>query len=328
MDERDCSRPPAHAQPHGLLNQGSTCYLNSVLQVLFMTRDFREAVERHTCENPKSEWIDQQLKDLFDELQQRKAYTYKITNKLGINNVNEQRDAAEYFEKILSLTNPDASQVFHGECTHKTTCSKCHTCSDADGYFWHLPLELLDSYSEDYSVVDGVEQYFRTSYFDGEDQMYCDLCDAKCDATTKCVMKHHPEVLTLLLKRFDFDYSYMRYVKNNRAVDIPFILQIPENQTYKLYAIVDHFGDLRGGHYTATVKSPDDERWYNLDDASVTLINCPPFQGNIIGNSSSVYLLFYKKTKSERCVLSLFLFTSYGNNSIKSLSGCALLEFI
>uniref|UniRef100_A0A3P9NCY2 USP domain-containing protein n=1 Tax=Poecilia reticulata TaxID=8081 RepID=A0A3P9NCY2_POERE len=30
---------------HGLKNQGATCYLNSVLQVLYMTKDFREAVK-------------------------------------------------------------------------------------------------------------------------------------------------------------------------------------------------------------------------------------------------------------------------------------------
>lgn len=30
---------------HGLNSPGVTCYLNSVLQVLFMTEDFREAVK-------------------------------------------------------------------------------------------------------------------------------------------------------------------------------------------------------------------------------------------------------------------------------------------
>lgn len=43
-----------------------------------------------------------------------------------------------------------------------------------------------------------------------------------------------------------------------------------QDQTYKLYAVVDHFGDLRSGHYTATIK--DDERWYNFNDDRVTVV--------------------------------------------------------
>ncbi|XP_042258080.1 ubiquitin carboxyl-terminal hydrolase 47-like [Thunnus maccoyii] len=258
--------PPANRY-HGLKNQGATCYLNSVLQVLFMTKEFREAVKR---EQPETENIDLHLTNLFDNLTKCTAQTCQITRKLGISRVHEQRDAAEYFEKILSHTSPEASQIFQGQLTHKNICSKCHTETDTDGPFWSLPLALKDSYSENYRVVDGFKEFFKASDVSGDNQMYCDECDHKADATMKCVMKHHPEVLVLLLKRFEFDYRYMEYVKISRCVDVPCTLKIPENETYELYGFVDHFGNMRGGHYTATIKCQDDKSWYNFNDTMVT----------------------------------------------------------
>ncbi|XP_054457118.1 mitochondrial inner membrane protein OXA1L isoform X2 [Anoplopoma fimbria] len=282
---------------HGLRNQGATCYLNSVLQVLFMTEDFREAVKRHTNDNPGTECIDHHLNSLFDDLQKYEAFTYQITKRLCIDNVYEQRDATEYFEKILGLTSDHASQIFHGELTQKTKCSKCLTETGSDGLFWNLALPLVNSYNGDYRVVDGIAEYFRASDFSGENQMYCDVCDEKSDATIYCEVKNHPEVLMLLLKRFEFDYRYMTYVKINLTVEVPFTLHIPENQTYELYAVVDHFGDLRSGHYNATIKTQDDERWYRFDDDRVTLLNYRPLQVDNFEKSSSAYLLFYRKKK-------------------------------
>ncbi|XP_069375185.1 uncharacterized protein [Paralichthys olivaceus] len=282
---------------HGLFNQGATCYLNSVLQVLFMTRDFREAVEKCTPDNTDTKCIDHQLKDVFVRLLKQTAHTDEITWKLGIDKVYEQQDAAECFEKILALTSSEASQMFHGELTRMITCSRCHTEKSTDGRFLHLPLELVDSNSEYYRVVHGIKEYFRTSCFSGDNQMYCEHCDAKSDATIECVMKDHPDVLVLLLKRFDFDYYYMSYVKNNRAVVFPCSLEFQQNQTYEVYAYVEHFGDLRGGHYTATIKSQDDERWYNFNDGCVTLLINQPFRHGDDESSESVYLLFYRKKK-------------------------------
>ncbi|XP_071316022.1 ubiquitin carboxyl-terminal hydrolase 12-like isoform X2 [Trachinotus anak] len=294
--------PHAAIKHHGLYNQGATCYLNSVLQVLFMTKDFREAVERNPCEKG-DDYIDHQLKTLFHVLKDKTAETRNITRKLGIHRVYEQRDAAEHFDQILSLTSPEASKIFSGLLTHQSKCSGCHILTETDGPFWHLPLALVDSCSKRYSVVDGIKEFFKVSFITGENQLFCDHCDAKADATVRCVVKHHPEVLMLLLKRFEFNYRYMTYVKNNCVVDVPYTLQIPENQTYELYAVVDHCGALRGGHYTATVKSQDDERWYNFNDTRVTLLDYQIFQVDHTESSTrsqSVYLLFYRKNQNAR----------------------------
>ncbi|XP_069375204.1 uncharacterized protein [Paralichthys olivaceus] len=271
-----------------------------------MTRDFREAVEKCTPDNTDTKCIDHQLKDVFVRLLKQTAHTDEITRKLGIDKVYEQQDAAECFEKILALTSSEASQIFHGELTRTITCSRCHTEKSTDGRFLHLPLELVDSNSEYYRVVHGIQEYFQTSYFSGDNQMYCEHCDTKSDATIECVMKDHPDVLVLLLKRFYFDYYYMSKVKNNRAVVIPHSLHFQQNQTYEVYAYVEHFGDLRGGHYTATIKSQDDERWYNFNDGSVTLLDNQPFQTSRTEKSLSVNLLFYmkKKTAYSREVIS------------------------
>ena len=45
-----------------------------------------------------------------------------------------------------------------------------------------------------------------------------------------------------------------------------------QNCDYELYAVVDHVGSLRGGHYTARIKSYDDHNWYVFDDSYVTQV--------------------------------------------------------
>ena len=57
---------------------------------------------------------------------------------------------------------------------------------------------------------------------------------------------------------------------------------------YDLFGIVNHFGSLNGGHYTANCKNPDGQ-WYNFNDGSVSAI------GNKNVVSSSAYLLFYRR---------------------------------
>ncbi|XP_047447907.1 ubiquitin carboxyl-terminal hydrolase 47-like [Mugil cephalus] len=283
---------------NGLMNQGSTSYLNSVLQVLFMTKDFREAVKRKNDES--TEFIHHHLQNLFDVLEKGTADTDEVRLKLGIDTVYEQQDAAVCLEKILKLTDQEASKIFNGKLAYKTNCAGCDNSTERVGSFWHLPLALVDSGRKTYSVVDGIKDYFKASHLSKENQLYCDICEDKKDATTTPVIKHHPDVLVLLLKRFKYDSYYRSYVKINCAVDVPCSLQIPENQTYELYAVVDHVGDLRSGHYTATIKEENDhgDRWYEFNDSRVSLCYYQPSKRDTIERSQSAYLLFYRKEKS------------------------------
>uniref|UniRef100_A0A096LYE6 USP domain-containing protein n=1 Tax=Poecilia formosa TaxID=48698 RepID=A0A096LYE6_POEFO len=309
---------------HGLYNHGATCYLNSVLQVLFMTEEFREAVIRLT--NPK--------------LSHRTADPYDILRALEVNNgmtlkrkipfyfllllpVREQQDAAEYFERILRKTSGNAAkgmvrmwfvcvfQIFHGRLSHRTECLNCQTVTDSEGPFWHLPLELEDSPGENYSVENGINMFFTPTIFNGDNQVYCEICDVKF--FQKYVITQHPDVLLLMLKRFDFSYQFMSYIKIHCKADVPHTIRIPEflfrtshiaelfcvdqNQTYELYAVVEHFGDLRGGHYHAKIKSKDEGgKWFVFDDSSVTQRSKSPFPDNVdVVQSHSAYLLFYRR---------------------------------
>ncbi|XP_071316088.1 ubiquitin carboxyl-terminal hydrolase 47-like isoform X3 [Trachinotus anak] len=208
---------------HGLKSPGLTCYLNSVLQVLFMTEDFREAIKR--CCSKDSTTIDSLLGKLFSELERSWARTHSITRNLGIADVCRQRDAAEYFEKILCLSSVEASKG--------------------------------------------------------------------------CEMTLNPQILSILLKRFSFDHNHRCHVKLHCKVDVPQTLHM-EQCTYELYALVNHFGSHRGGHYTAEIKSFETGEWYHFNDDIVERVKQPLFgAGNTSVRSHTAYLLMYRKV--SRC---------------------------
>ncbi|XP_014834842.1 PREDICTED: ubiquitin carboxyl-terminal hydrolase 47-like [Poecilia mexicana] len=281
---------------YGLRNQGATCYLNSILQALFMTREFREAVK--SCSKHHKDDINVRLNTLFESLKEKTSETTEVTKTLRIEKVYEQQDAGQYLEKILSDVSDEASEIFKGELIHRTVCDQCGSHTDDEVPFLFLSLPLMDYSNRNYSVEDGIQEFLKDVEFCGEDQMYCDECKYKCDTTIKYKLKHHPEILILLLKRFEYNYHRMSYSKDSRAVDVCYTIDLPENQTYELYALVEHVGSLTGGHYTATIKPEDEDRWYKFNDSSVTLVGKQTFQKKF-ERSQSAHLLFYRKRNTE-----------------------------
>ncbi|XP_029941606.1 ubiquitin carboxyl-terminal hydrolase 7-like isoform X2 [Salarias fasciatus] len=290
---RRFSRRPPDKTYHGLQNQGATSYLNSVLQVLFMTKNFREALRR--CREDDS--FQTVLSFLFEQLENGEAHTEIITEGLGIRSGSVQGDAADCFEKIMNrIKSEEASQIFKIVLTHKNKCDGCGTESGKEEKFWHLPLELDGERYGSFKVIDGLRTFFRESWITGQDRLYCEKCKTKQDSTDKFEMKDHPEVLTLLLKRFQFDHRWNRYDKIQRSVEVPHSIPV-QGQNYELYACVEHSGDLKRGHYTATIKSKDDGKWYKFSDTTVVPLSFQPLQVDSSHRFIDAYLLFYRREK-------------------------------
>lgn len=59
---------------------------------------------------------------------------------------------------------------------------------------------------------------------------------------------------------------------------------------YHLYGIVNHYGGLDCGHYTATVRNKYDKKWYLYEDSVVSETE------EII--TKHAYILFYERKES------------------------------
>ncbi|KAJ0037190.1 hypothetical protein NL108_018714 [Boleophthalmus pectinirostris] len=84
----------------------------------------------------------------------------------------------------------------------------------------------------------------------------------------------------------------MVYVKINQPVNVPQTLQMSGEHLYNLYAIVEHSGELRRGHYVSIIRSQNDDEWYIFNDSMAPHSVSPTLE-----RSRRAYLLFYQKQK-------------------------------
>ncbi|XP_050812853.1 ubiquitin carboxyl-terminal hydrolase 47-like [Gopherus flavomarginatus] len=282
----------------GLHNQGSTCYLNSLLQCLFFTRELREAIL--SCDNCDS-GIVCQLKKLFQELKRNKSApsTEGITRCLGVRDVHQQQDVVEYFRILMNKIiedNEGIQQLYQVEMVHSITCHGCkHQTRIKEDPVLSLALSLDKCNLEAYSVCKALAAVQKVNEFTGDEQFYCETCESKQDATSRCYFETLPQILVLNLKRYQFDGNWFR--KLNYDVSVPFSLTVNSeaqpNTQYELFAICHHSGGIHGGHYVAEIKSFENDCWYNFND---TIVSEVQEERNSTGakNSSTAYLLMYR----------------------------------
>lgn len=128
------------------------------------------------------------------------------------------------------------------------------------------------------------------------DTWYCSKCKDHVQAFKKMDVWTAPRVLTLHLKRFQYESGYMRekldsLVKFNETLDMaPFVAgpQPDSELKYQLVAVSNHIGfGIGGGHYTAYARHND--KWHLFNDSTVS----PARPDSLC--TDEAYVLFYRR---------------------------------
>ena len=132
-------------------------------------------------------------------------------------------------------------------------------------------------------------------YLESENTDYnCPKCKAKHGRNTTKFWRF-PDVLILQLKRFDWDAGRKISVpvKFEESIDLaPWLergAQADGRETvFELFGVVNHYGSMRGGHYTAFCRRS--QGWFEFDDQRVR-----PFRRNDTLDPSAAYILFLRR---------------------------------
>ncbi|KAI4470735.1 ubiquitin carboxyl-terminal hydrolase [Holotrichia oblita] len=227
----------------GLVNQAMTCYLNSLLQALFMTPEFRNALYNWEFDGKNQEKsIPFQLQKLFVNLQTSKksaVETTDLTHSFGwdMHEAWEQHDIQELCRVMfdaLEQTFKNTKQanlindLYEGKMIDYVKCLECRTEKSREDTFLDIPLPVrpfgcVVAYN---SVEEALRAFVQPETLDGNNQYFCEKCNKKCDAHKGLKFVKFPYLLTLHLKRFDFDYSTMHRIKLNDKVVFSEILNL------------------------------------------------------------------------------------------------------
>ena len=302
----------------GLENQGATCYLNSLLQTLFMIPEFRNKIYEVAKEPgaPKGS-VSYELFEVFLRLQiaQRKdVTTTSLTKTFGWDERDafEQHDVQELARKMLEEVEKDSRalhpdspsilELFEGKCFEYVKCKTCGFNSGRTSSFLDLSVSIRDSGS----LEEALSKYFAEEELSGINSYQCPKCNKKVDAEKGIQLEYCPPIISVVLLRFDMDWVNLHRIKINSQVLFPptfdfcWYMKSPMKKEYDLFAVLVHSGSAVGGHYFVFIKDYVSGQWLRFDDSEVSICEEKVVFESCGGSGSSAnaYMLFYRDRSS------------------------------
>lgn len=187
---------------------------------------------------------------------------------------------------------------FFGQTMTTCTCKSCGKKSTRFEPWMMLKVPVPSNGST--TLDDCISSAFQTETLD---DFKCDNCSKQGPATLEHAISRLPPYLILVLKRFENSGNKLRTdVSFNHAnvnllrwIGFPGVLRNAK-PNYSAFAVIEHHGCSRGGHYISYAKHGP--QWLCYDDNSVNVTS----SDSVINNDSYVVFL----TRKELTLPSLF----------------------
>ena len=247
------------------------------------------------------------IEQMHNELNQTEETNTNLVMPDNMNPMNHQEVLECFIREFSKKYKSVFSNYCYGSNVSMTFCNGCRITKYSYQCFSFIIFPLLEAKKN--CVTSGrLHQMFYNNYvlniedcflynqklefFTGDNQMYCNICQASKDSSMQTKISAAPLVLILILNRGRGNLDFREPFTFWEIIDLTNYVEFPQpDNKYFLSGVVSHMGDSGpSGHFIAFCRMSPTSKYYCYNDS---LVNESSFEE--INRRGTPYILFYQK---------------------------------